>query len=80
MTKWLDNPYVDLQYSEHALDDGSTSRAAAYVGIKEADDGFVWGAGIRDDIIDASIQALLSAVNRMLEGATEAVNNIGEND
>lgn len=65
MMKYLNNPYVDLQYSEHALDDGSSSRAAAYVGVKQPDDGWHWGAGIQDDIIDASVTALISAVNRM---------------
>lgn len=65
MMKYLNNPYVDLQYSEHALEDGSTSRAAAYVGVKGPDGEWYWGAGIRDDIIDASVSALLSSVNRM---------------
>ena len=41
----------------------SNSQAVAYVGI-ETEDGTVFGAGIKDDIIDASVQALISAVNR----------------
>lgn len=51
-------------YSEHALDTGSDSRAAAYVGIDGADGAIVWGAGEHHDIITASILGLISAVNR----------------
>ena len=52
-------------YSEHALSLGSNSQACAYVGISvEGTQGITWGAGIRDDIIDASVQALISAINR----------------
>lgn len=52
-------------YSEHALDEGSTSRAAAYVGISGPDDSVVWGVGEHHDIITASCRALISAVNRL---------------
>ena len=50
-------------YEEHSLQMGSNSQAVAYVGI-ETEDGTVFGAGIKDDIIDASVQALISAVNK----------------
>lgn len=50
-------------YEEHSLQMGSNSQAVAYVGI-ETEDGTAFGAGIKDDIIDASVQALISAVNR----------------
>lgn len=52
-------------YSEHALDEGSHSRAAAYVGISGDDGTVVWGVGEHHDIITASIRGLISAVNRM---------------
>ena len=52
-------------YTEHALTEGSTSRAAAYVGITGADGGVVWGVGEHHDIVTASIRGLISAVNRM---------------
>lgn len=51
-------------YEEHALQTGSNSQACAYVGIQCEDGQVVWGAGIKDDIIDASAWALISAVNR----------------
>ena len=55
-------------YTEHALEDGSTSRAASYVAIKENETGkMFWGVGIDSDIIISSVKALVSAVNRMLD-------------
>ncbi len=54
-------------YEEHALQHGSNSQACAYVGIDMADGKTTWGCGIKNDIIDASVCALLSAVNKVLD-------------
>ncbi|MBQ3180556.1 MAG: 2-isopropylmalate synthase [Firmicutes bacterium] len=54
-----------LTYEEHALNSGSASQAIAYVGVIDDDKNVAWGAGIDSDIIDASMNALLSAVNRL---------------
>lgn len=54
--------YSITTYEEHALERGSSSQACAYVGI-ETENGVFWGAGIHTDIIDASINALVSAIN-----------------
>ncbi|MBQ3869769.1 MAG: 2-isopropylmalate synthase [Clostridia bacterium] len=56
---------ADLTYEEHALEKGSTSQAITYVSIT-ADGKKIWGAGIHDDIILSSVNALFSAVNRSL--------------
>ncbi len=56
--------YTIYQYQEHALEQGSTSQAAAYVGIADKDGKVTWGAGIHTDIVTASIMALVSAINR----------------
>ncbi|MBQ7784376.1 MAG: hypothetical protein IJ368_10435, partial [Oscillospiraceae bacterium] len=40
----------------------SSSQSVAYVGI-ETKDGVFWGAGIHNDIIEASVSALVSAIN-----------------
>ena len=53
-------------YSEHALETGSDSRAAAYVGIDDEDGAIIWGVGEHHDIITASILGLISAVNRQM--------------
>lgn len=50
-------------YSEHSLEHGSTSEAAAYVGLRWPDGAATWGAGTDTDIIQAGIKALVSAVN-----------------
>ena len=50
-------------YSEHSLDEGSTSRAASYVGLVWGDGTASWGAGTDTDIIVAGIKALVSAIN-----------------
>ena len=51
------------KYSEHSLDEGSTSRACSYVGVRWNDGTMTWGAGTDTDIIIAGIKALVSAVN-----------------
>ena len=57
--------YVLESYSQHALDERTTSKAASYVSI--AKDGKVyWGCGIDSDIGTSSVKALVSAVNKML--------------
>ncbi len=60
--------FSELTYEEHALTKGSTSQAITYVSITMADGKKVWGAGIHDDIIASSINALFSAVNRSIGG------------
>jgi 2-isopropylmalate synthase len=51
-------------YHEHALTEGSSSKAVSYIMITDGDDREFWGAGVDTDIIIASIKALLSAMNR----------------
>ena len=54
--------YTIVAYKEHALEHGSSSEAAAYVGI-DVGNGVFWGTGIHTDIIVASVNALVSAIN-----------------
>ena len=58
--------FSNLTYKEHALEEGSSSQAVAYVSITGEDGQIYWGVGIQDDIIYASVKALFSAVNRMI--------------
>ncbi len=53
-------------YEEHSLTRGSSSKAVAYVGITCNGKDF-WGVGIDADIISASIEALIVAVNKIEE-------------
>ncbi len=53
-------------YEEHAVSRGSSSRAAAFVAVLCNGKSF-WGVGINEDIISASIAALVIATNKLLE-------------
>ena len=53
-------------YEEHSLTRGSSSKACAYVGVI-CNGKTYWGVGIDADIIKASIQALVVAVNKLPE-------------
>jgi len=50
-------------YHEHALNGGSSAKAAAYIEIEATGRRF-WGVGVDTDIIIASVKALLSCLNR----------------
>ena len=65
--KQLGIKFSELTYEEHALTKGSSSQAITYVSITLEDGRKVWGAGIHDDIIASSINALFSAINRSIE-------------
>ncbi len=51
-------------YEEHAISKGSSSKAAAYVGVMH-DGTLYWGVGVDEDIIKASIAALVAAANKL---------------
>lgn len=51
-------------YEEHALSHGSSSKAIAYVGITCGGKSY-WGVGMDEDIITASVHALVVAVNKL---------------
>lgn len=58
--------YELAYYEEHSLSKGSSSKAVAYVGILCKGRTF-WGVGVDADIIKASIEALIVAVNKIDE-------------
>ena len=63
---YFDVSYELSVYEEHSLTKGSSSRAVAYVGVV-CNKKRYWGVGIDADIIKASIQALVVAVNKIKE-------------
>lgn len=65
LRKYLNENFEICNYTEHALERSSDSKAATYIAIKK-DDKTYWGAGVDANINTASIYALISAVNRML--------------
>ncbi|MEM8736400.1 MAG: 2-isopropylmalate synthase, partial [Planctomycetota bacterium] len=61
--------YDIKDYSEHAMEAGSDSSAAAYILAKKPDGTELYGVGHHKSITKASILALVSAINRSLETA-----------
>jgi 2-isopropylmalate synthase len=53
-----------LDYAEHALTAGRDAEAAAYLEIQVGEQ-VVWGVGISESIVQASLRAVLSGVNRV---------------
>lgn len=67
LIKELDIKIKVLDYSEHALGEGSNAQAAAYVHLLDTESGKVsFGVGISSNITRASIRAVFSAVNRLI--------------
>ncbi len=64
--KQLGVEFSELTYEEHAITKVSSSQAITYVSITLENGKKVWGAGIHDDIIASSINALFSAINRSI--------------
>jgi 2-isopropylmalate synthase len=57
-----------LDYSEHALGEGSDAKAAAYIHILDLTTGkTAFGVGVSSNITRASIRAIFSALNRLRE-------------
>lgn len=50
-------------YTEHTLGLGSDATAAAYVAIDTGARNLVWGVGLHESIVSASLRAIVSAVN-----------------
>jgi 2-isopropylmalate synthase len=54
-----------LDYSEHAMSAGDNAAAAAYVECAISDQ-VLWGVGVSGSIVTASLNAVVSAVNRAM--------------
>ena len=63
--QYFDISFELTVYEEHSLSHGSSSKAMAYVGITYQNKMF-WGIGTDEDIIKASISALVVAVNHLM--------------
>ena len=55
-----------LSYEQHSIGTGSDARAVAFVEITTSARATLFGAGIHENIVTASLLAVLSAVNRAL--------------
>ncbi len=59
-------------YAEHALTAGRDAEAAAYLEI-EVGDQVLWGVGISESIVQASLRGVISALNRAARRAGTAI-------
>jgi 2-isopropylmalate synthase len=60
----MDVKFKVRDYSEHALTAGSEASAVAYVEAEGEDGARWWGVGMSSSILDASLEAVISAANR----------------
>ena len=65
LKKDVTGDFTLTSYDEHALNGGSSSKAAAYIEIQGPGGDVAWGTGVDTDIIIASIKAVLSSLNRL---------------
>ena len=56
-----------LSYEEHSMGSGSDARAVAFVEITTPARATLFGVGLHENIVTASLMAVLSAVNRALQ-------------
>ncbi|MBL8583547.1 MAG: 2-isopropylmalate synthase, partial [Rhizobiaceae bacterium] len=66
LAKHIRTPFSVLDYSEHSIQRGSNASAICYMEIEYAK-GRIFGAGINTNIVAASLEAVVSAVNRILD-------------
>lgn len=60
--------FTFVDYTEHAISDGSDSQAVAYVQLRDQNGKDVFGVGLDHNINLAPLRAILSAINRSLSG------------
>ncbi|MEZ5873171.1 MAG: 2-isopropylmalate synthase [Nitratireductor sp.] len=64
LSRYLDLPLSVADYSEHSLQRGSDASAICYMEV-ESNGGKIFGAGINKNIVTASLEAIVSAANRL---------------
>ncbi len=63
--------YHFVNYSEHAISQGSGSKAVAYIELKTPGGNSVFGVGMSSNINRASLRAILCAINRAIANGIE---------
>lgn len=65
LSKYLGVPMTVVDYSEHSLQKGADAAAICYMEV-EHPGGRLFGVGINTNIVVASLEAVVSAVNRVI--------------
>lgn len=70
---YLDINLVIREYAEHAIGEGSSTKAASYVelvppetNLKDKSSGGIWGVSIDSDIVTSGLRAVISAANTVV--------------
>lgn len=58
------NKYKFISYSQHAISEGSDSKAVSYIELKKPDGKNIFGIGIDSNVNVASVLGVLNAINR----------------
>jgi 2-isopropylmalate synthase len=66
-----------VDYAEHAVGAGATATAVAYVEAQTPDGEILWGVGLNPSILTASLEAVVSAVNRYIQRQVARTPDIG---
>ena len=61
--------FTFVNYTEHAISDGSDSQAVAYIQLKDESGKSIFGVGIDHNINLAPLRGILSAINRSVNRA-----------
>ena len=67
LKKHFEMQYTLDAYEEHSLSKKSDAKAMAYVGLTKDGQKLYWGVNSDEDILRASIDALVNALNRMMQ-------------
>ena len=65
-------------YTQHALEQGSTSRAISYVGLKWGSGTITWGAGTDTDVMTSSVKAPHQRRKQQVNDETAQIQTKGE--
>lgn len=66
LRKYAPVSFKVVAYDEHSLDQGSSSRAVAYIRLQDENGNNFYGAGIHSNISTSSMKAFISAFNKMI--------------
>ncbi len=64
LVETLNEPVNVMEYHEHSLDEGKDAKAICILAVNDGDDGRCYGIGVSRNTITASLEAIVSSLNR----------------
>ena len=68
LVETLNEPVTVMEYHEHSMDEGQDAKAICILAVNDGDDGRCFGIGVSRNTITASLNAIISALNRRWRG------------